>query len=215
MLHPQGFRRPVRPLRYDIGQGEGVGMFLYEELRVVEVRNAAELLMARGYEGAHAEELARVFQVSVGQLYRLYGDKRALVRWVRASAQHRSSLQLMFRWPCIDDDVADFERDFVALWRDFASFALGESALFGMSFLWLPPREDAPAPRGELLQDLMDLLEGAARKGLVRPLPTTVLFALVWGPLAELARMAHLSGQASPDDEVAALAAAVWDSVRA
>lgn len=190
-------------------------MLLYEQLRIVEVRNAAELLMARGYEGAHAEELARVFQVSVGQLYRVYGDKRALVRWVRTSAQHRSALQLMFRWPRVDGEAADFERDFVALWRDFASFALGESALFGMAFLCLPPQEEAPAPRGELHQELMELLEGAARRGLVRRLPTAVLFALVWGPLAELARMAHESAQRPPDDEVDALAAAVWDSVRA
>jgi AcrR family transcriptional regulator len=190
-------------------------MLLYEQLRIMQVGNAAELLMARGYEGAHAEELARVFQVSVGQLYRVYGDKRALVRWIRASAQHRSALQLMFRWPCVDDAVVDFERDFVALWRDFASFALGESALFGVAFLWLPPREEPPEPRGELHQDLMDLLEGAARKGLVRPLPTAVLSALVWGPLAELARTAHPSAQRPPDDEVDALAAAVWGSVRA
>jgi AcrR family transcriptional regulator len=190
-------------------------MRLNEELVAREVRDAAALLMAQGYEGTHAEELARAFRVSVGQLYRLHRDKRALARWVRATAQRLCLLQLMYDWPYLEEASPDFGRDFVALWRRLATFAREEAALFGVAFLFVPPHEDPPPPRSELEQDLRKLLEVAAQKGLVRPLPSQVLLAIAWGPLAELARVAHLSGAQPEDAEIDALAAAVWEALRA
>jgi AcrR family transcriptional regulator len=185
-------------------------MWIPEEIGSNDKQAAAELLMARGYEGVSAEELARAYRVSVGSLYRVYGDKRGLVRELRTHAQRALELRAWRTWSYASANTSDFGSAFLTFWCELARCALGQPGLFGLACLLLPPQEDPLPPLCATRQLLLEVLEAGMRTGAVRAAPAPIHLLVAWGALTEFARAARLRAEPPSEEELVALGQAVW-----
>lgn len=126
-------------------------MWVLEQMRANTMRDAAGLLAWRGYDNVRAEELARVARISVGTLYRHYGNKQGFAREVR---QFTEQLLSRVAWDeyirASLGDEPDYRCAFSAFWWQLTAFALGQPALFCFAFLhWHPEEDSPPQARGD------------------------------------------------------------------
>lgn len=120
-------------------------MWSLEHLHLDMMGEAAGVLAMRGYENAHAADLARASRLSVGSLYRRYGSKHRFALAVRDFAEDnlcyraRREFEHVLRQP-----GADFREAFFTFWNELVAVALQEPGLFAFTFLHWHPRGDGP-----------------------------------------------------------------------
>ncbi|NPC76991.1 TetR/AcrR family transcriptional regulator, partial [Pyxidicoccus fallax] len=147
------------------------GMWILEQHHAHVMRVAAELLSQRGYDNVRAEDLARAASVSVGTLYRRYGDKHRFALAVRDFAEQdlcdvaRSTFE-----GCYRRSKLDFREAFLAFWGELVWWAAAQPGLFGFAFLHWHPRALEERSPGEAAREMVrEVLRQGEREGVLAP----------------------------------------------
>ncbi len=95
--------------------------YIWRQMHGDAMRNAAELLAWRGYEKVQAWELARAAHVSVGTMYRQYGNKRNFALEVRRFTEEELCRFTEWEyWKAQSKHEEDYRACFLAFWNTLA-----------------------------------------------------------------------------------------------
>ncbi|MFP2934144.1 TetR/AcrR family transcriptional regulator, partial [Pyxidicoccus sp. 3LG] len=167
-------------------------MEMYRRFMATRMEEAAEVLARRGYENTPASELARAMRMSVGSLYRRYGSKRGYALALRAHSENELHHYAKCEFELARSvGGASFRGAFFAFWRLLALYALRQPGFFLFTFLHWHPEDGPQEERGWQVRALVrEIVSQGEREGALVPGSTVARTCLVWGALAELARVA-------------------------
>ena len=162
---------------------------------------ACRLFAEKGFHGTAVPEVAAAADVGAGTIYRYFENKEDLVNGVFVYSKTKLRDQMAANMESLEG--ADLEIMFYQLWRNLCSFAHDYPTEF--YFLELQEhtkylnRESRKLERDVLAPIRFYALRGR-RLGLIKPVPTMALIALVWGAFVGLGK-AHANGYTRLSEE--------------
>lgn len=176
---------------------------------------AKELIAVNGFHGTTMAMIADKAGIATGTIYRYFTGKDELINELHRELNDRLLRSLMQDYPLGEP----MHERFLYVGRYFVHYCL--AAPFDFSFL--EQFHNSPygvAYRRELVSNekkqgpMDELLDEAAREGIIKTLPRTVLTALIFGPLIGVIRD-HILGFNRLDEEtISRTAEACWDAIR-
>lgn len=176
---------------------------------------AKELIAVNGFHGTTMAMIADKAGIATGTIYRYFTGKDELINELHRELNDRLLRSLMQDYPLGEP----MHERFLYVGRYFVHYCL--AAPFDFSFL--EQFHNSPygvAYRRELVSNektrgpIDELLDEAAREGIIKTLPRTVLTALIFGPLIGVIRD-HILGFNRLDEEtISRTAEACWDAIR-
>ncbi|HZI10887.1 MAG TPA: TetR/AcrR family transcriptional regulator, partial [Myxococcus sp.] len=170
------------------------------------MRDAAEMMAWRGYEKVQARELARAAHISVGTMYRQYGNKRNFALEVRRFTEQELCRYAEHQyWLAYSHEEQGFRAAFLAFWGALAWVVRTQPGLFCFSFVHWHPEDLGEQVRGEQAKALVRRVLGDGEtEGVLAAGAARVGESLVWGSLRELARTVAQSSDEVTDEGVLA-----------
>jgi AcrR family transcriptional regulator len=169
------------------------------------MRDAAEMLAWRGYEKVQAWELARAARVSVGTMYRQYGNKRNFALEVRRFTEQELCLyaETEYGW-AYREGAEGFRAAFGVFWRALAWAVRAQPGMFCFTFVHWHPEDLGDGARGGQARALVNrVLTEGEREGALAAGSAKVGESLVWGALRELARTVAQGTEVMDEDVLA------------
>jgi AcrR family transcriptional regulator len=175
---------------------------------------ALELFATQGFDGTAVPELARAAGVGAGTIYRHFESKEGLVNALYRREKQRLMAHLIDDFPWQSSP----RRQFRAFFFRLAGYALRQP----LSFAFLEHHhharylddESRALERGSLAP-VRAFLEHGKERGMLKPLPSAALAAMVWGMLAGVVK-AQTTGELTFSDELLAeIEACAWEAIAA
>ncbi|ALC15683.1 transcriptional regulator, TetR family [Desulfuromonas soudanensis] len=185
------------------------------EKRSEILRSALVLISQKGFHGAPMSMIADQAQVAMGTIYRCFESKESLIHELHRELESRFQTAIMQDFPSgepLRERFLHVSRVFVryslASPTDFCFLEQFYNSPFGVSY-----RRDRILGNNDT-GVLQKLLDEARKDGMLKPLPHTVLCALIFGPLFCLVRD-HIFNFIELDQKlVDACLEATWDAIR-
>lgn len=194
-----------------------------DEFEACALERAAEVLWREGSASAGMRSISAAMEVACDTVYRHYGSKtglaRAVIQLVEEDLQVPGLIEGGFVRAVEDERIAR-ARSSAALvavrWRELATYALEQPALFGFAYLEERHPEGTAARIDEGRTPGSDvfferLVERARERGEVRDdVSTPLACTLLWGALTACIRRWRRAGKKPDDPEVGQAFGVVW-----
>lgn len=176
------------------------------------IRAAMAITARDGLSAATTAAIAAEAGVAEGTLYRHFPGKDELMiaayRTLKAAAAER--------FAATQDDAAGVDVRLKRLWRSLFDHYRADRTgfVFGQRFAESPLAAREGGVAAEALLDVFQAWRAQAlEQGLVKNLPTDLMFALLIAPVSALLKQ-EIGGRAWRDEDLDAAADAVWDALR-
>jgi len=176
---------------------------------------ALELVGKNGFHGAPMALIAKRAGVAAGTIYRYFESKDLLIRETYACLEGRILAAVMAEYP----DERPMRERFHHIWQRLFAYFLA----FPLEFRFIEQFHNSPygvaSRRDKMLgkedKDIItELFEEGRKQQLIKDLPLPVIFALTFGPLADLCRDHILQFIVLDDALIALTVEACWDAVK-
>ena len=183
-----------------------------ERTRAAIAAAACRLFARRSYAGVAVPDIAAEVGVAPATLYRHFDSKDDLVNQVFAAAKR--ALMEALTGALEPDDPPRLR--FSKIWRGLARFA----AEHPDEFVFLELHHHGPylSPENrrleaESLAVFIDLLQGAAAAGVLRPLAPAAMIAMIWGAWSGLVKAARLGAVTLDEATLRETEDAAWAAI--
>lgn len=179
------------------------------------LHSALELIAVNGFHGAPMSMIAEQANVAMGTIYRCFESKELLIQELRNELEERFREAVMREFPA----GRPLRERFLHVSRVFVQYCLAAP----LDFRFLEQFHNSPYGvayrRDQILGNndtgvLQELLEEAQREQILKPLPRTVLCALIFGPLLCLVRDQILGFAELDQSLIDRTVEACWDAIR-
>lgn len=178
-----------------------------------EILSAAlDLFSGYGFHGTSMALLAKTANVPVGTIYRHFSGKEELIHalYLQMKQERYDAMLKGF-----SDDLSVRER-FDLIWTNSYEYCLSHPRefVFSEQYAFSPFLKDASeAIHAIAPPELTKFFEDGYRDGVFKPLPPSVLFSLIYGPLNALVRRTIAGLVVLDNDTLQEARDACWDAI--
>ncbi|MFD0868484.1 MULTISPECIES: TetR/AcrR family transcriptional regulator [Paenibacillus] len=175
---------------------------------------ALELFAERGYDGTTVPTIADQAQVGAGTIYRYFANKEVLVNSLFQECIQQLTNTLMTNVP---PAAAPIRERFKHIFFRISEYA----GAHGQALTFIASHSDAPflnESSREMFEQFLDLIRGVIdegkEQGMICPLPSNALIAMVYGAMVQLFNMMKTGALEETPGLLAQIEECCWNAIR-